>query len=109
MNPNMPDYITHDLYTHNVGYAMDKKIRNNKPTSPSGIVQAFSSFGNQDWENVQIINVTPLSFDDYTRKFMLERRFGYQPITQIPDDAKRTNIQMKISELPPPQGRGLPN
>lgn len=64
--------------------------------TPSKIINAHD-LGDIRWsQKPQKIDVTPLSFDDWTLQTMINRRFGFKEDARIRDDANRMEIQKNL-------------
>lgn len=113
-NPNMPNYVGHDLYTHNFGYAMSNLLkstphssdggRNNFSPIPSNTPdRIFSGKRAKEIQNViwpkkaTVIAVTPNSFENDTLNIMMHRNFGYKSFKEIPRDSERMETQRKLA------------
>lgn len=116
-NPNMPNYIGHDLYTHNFSYAMRNLLKNTPHSSEGGERTNFSPIPSNTPDRIlsgrrakeikdviwpkkpTIITVTPSSFENETLSIMMHRNFGYKILKEIPRDSERMETQRKLANI----------
>ena len=92
--PNIPEYVFRDIY-----WVSNKNDSESGEHTTAQSVQylewVFEKFNQARWKK-QVIEVTPFSFDEGTRKHMESRGFGTINLDQIPRDAERMDIQSKL-------------